>query len=204
MKITRKQLRKLIESFISGPRGTIHVPDKEPYSNLDPMIQSAYPRSHLLDNPESAESAMSFDQSLKDDSDINMQTGEDLTKGMTAFDDPHGEYDRRTDFTSIIKNIETKYQKQVPDLFINHPIRLGRYSSLGKPGTYANSNIFSVDEQALMQIKSDLEGYGLTITGPHHDFVSFKTNSSSNTMLNGIAGKYYLKVDPPALQQQQA
>ncbi|HIE84321.1 MAG TPA: hypothetical protein EYQ00_10985 [Dehalococcoidia bacterium] len=41
MKLNRKQLRKLIkealmqESFISGPRGTMHVPDHDPYDELD-------------------------------------------------------------------------------------------------------------------------------------------------------------------------
>lgn len=39
MKITRKKLRRLIEAFISGPLGTMHIPDEEyPHSKLEKRL----------------------------------------------------------------------------------------------------------------------------------------------------------------------
>ena len=67
MKITRKNLKNLIESFISGPDGTMHVPDHDPYLSLDPMIQDKFAKDEILSDKETANQAASFDSMLNPD-----------------------------------------------------------------------------------------------------------------------------------------
>ena len=120
MKIKRSELRKLIESFISGPKGTMHVPDTDPYEDLDPKIKQKFSRETVSSNQLLRNQIVDLDAAFKDGPDLDDDdvlspvTGAELERSMKVFDDPMGQYDHQSGFhgdvDKIIEKISDKYQ----------------------------------------------------------------------------------------------
>jgi hypothetical protein len=100
MKLSRKKLRHLIESFISGRYGTVHIPKDDPGAKLPPKLKHiAQDRS----NPSSVNQANMFANTLG-------YEGDDFSRDLGAYNTQgRGEYAARVNEMSIeekIKHIE--------------------------------------------------------------------------------------------------
>ncbi len=102
MKLTRKQLRVLIESFISGPKGTINLDD--PYEYLDTadnpklsrlrkdsQAQAVDVGSTIYPEFEEHESYVSDTLSTNTKSAPSHETSNDYARLVKAYDDPNFE-----------------------------------------------------------------------------------------------------------------
>lgn len=99
MKIIRRQLRKLIESFIAGEDGVLHVPEKDPYEDdeiIHPSVRKKFSKE-TLEDPEDANLALTLSTSLSDkdpNRDIEY-TPDEYYSMQRARKDPQKEYERR-------------------------------------------------------------------------------------------------------------
>jgi hypothetical protein len=114
MILSRKELKKLIESFISGPKGTMHVPDTDPYEDLDPKIKDKFSRETIQSDDYLRNLATDLDASLKDAPDYDHddvlapQTGDELETAMKTFDDPMGQYDHQSGYHGVVDSVIQK------------------------------------------------------------------------------------------------
>ena len=101
MKLKRRDLRRLIESFIAGKGGVLHVPEVDPYEDdsiVHPSVRAKVPRE-AFDDPENAENFLTLSSTLHDrgDRDIGeVDSADEYYSMQRAMEDPLGEYDRLT------------------------------------------------------------------------------------------------------------
>jgi hypothetical protein len=177
MKLSRKELKKLIESFITGPLGTMDASD--PYEKLHPDIKAKFDfkgskqsppvsgREYFLmyrNNPETLAQIASLDDSMKsddqpyeasgpDDTVFDHRTGESMSKQFDIFDDPMGEY---YSFDSIIKH----YRAKMHDLSVHS--KKHEYKTPTK-NYIRHHSFYSEDDVELANLKATLYENGYRI-----------------------------------------
>ena len=124
MKLTRKNLKSLVESFISGPEGTMYVPDKDPYMSLDPMIQDKFAKDEILSDKETANQAASFDSMINPDK--LPLTGTELSSNVKVYDNPAMSYDIKA-YKNFITNVYFPELEKLTDAFDQVQEEISRY-----------------------------------------------------------------------------
>ena len=188
MKLTRKELKRLIETFISGPFGTMDASD--PYEKLHPDIKDRFNekgsqqdppvsgREYFLatygNSPEGlvqintlsdalSSDEQTYDTDEIDDANFDSRSPEDMAKEYDTFEDPMREY-------YSINTIKKYYKDKVPDLVVRSKKAHKAYTS-GPGKTYTNSHTFySADQSALNNIKSLLYKLGYRIVNADPPF----------------------------------
>ena len=140
MKITRKKLRQLIESFITGKKGTMYVPDEDPTLDFPqkyqkPMIQQKLKQlgqTALAGDAKGIKStdalARSFDYGEREGSLTKSLPRSERDKLKRSYvedletyesPDKFDLYDKRTrKLGEFLKHLYQKYSKEAPDLYI--------------------------------------------------------------------------------------
>ena len=153
MKLSRKQLRLLIESFISGPRGTMAVPDTDPSLEIaglsdeqrEKMTQQVHPAAPLQYD------ALADAFGTVEDSDAEMY-GHSPSDAYSIYKDPQGEYDKRsTQHTTagIFKSLTDTYKAKAPDMIVDD-----RFDG---DHTRRKATIYAKDKSVLEDLLRDLQ-----------------------------------------------
>ena len=199
MKLTKKKLRQLIESFIAGKKGTMYVPDDDPtldfpekYRN-NPMIQQklkTFGQGALAgDTKGKAQAdhwARSFDYGEREGSlTRNMPRSErdklkrSYVEDLEAYESPDkfDLYDQRTrKLGEFLKHIYQKYSKEAPDLYIQD---YSHGKNPFKPGTpsydvtdrlrHGYARLYSKDYDVLERIMMESQAAGYNTGDRVHD-----------------------------------
>jgi hypothetical protein len=116
MKITRRQLKYLIESFISGPRGTMAVPDTDPSLEIADISDEHLQKMRKLhgSSPSQYDSLVdTFGQVEDSDSEMYDLSPSDA---YSIYKDPEGEYDERSKPENLFNSLIANYKAQAPDM----------------------------------------------------------------------------------------
>ena len=222
MKLKRRELKTLIDSFISGPLGTMDASD--PYERLHPDIRDKFnERGSQQDPPVSGKEyflatygsspeglvqinsisdALSSDDqpyepSGRDDATFDSRSPADMKKEYDTFEDPMKEY-------YSINTIKKYYKDKVPDLVVKSKKASEAYSSA--PGkTYTHSHTFYTENRsALNNIKSLLYKMGYRIVNADPPFSDqggmFKVSMPSKkyNIPESLVGKFAFVALEPA------
>ena len=94
MKIAKSKLSRIIESFLSGPAGSLYIPDEDPYQKLDSSIKNIFSKEDILSDVQTAGQATEFDSALNPERQT--QSGEDLIANINTYDNPKMTYDTKS------------------------------------------------------------------------------------------------------------
>jgi hypothetical protein len=192
MKLSRYQLRYLIESFISGPRGTMAVPDTDPSLEIADLSDEQLKKMRKL----AASSPQQYD-SLADafgaieDSDAEMY---DLSPSdaYSIYKDPEGEYDERSKPENLFNSLIANYKAQAPDMHV-----VSQPDAVSGQGIIKNF-IYSKDKSVLRKLLQNFEDKPET----------FEVNKDPADSSRGFIDNIYVKLanhprfaNNPAIQQ---
>jgi hypothetical protein len=221
MKITRRELKRLIETFISGHLGTIDA--RDPYDNLHQSIKNKFDEKGSMQNPpvsgreyflmyrgdhETLGQIISLDDTMKsddqtyvasgpDDSTYDDRTGESMSKQFDIFDDPMGESGYYS-FDNILRH----YKNTIPDLVVLSQKPHRAYTT-GPGKTYIKNHGFYADDvNELTNLKNDLYNNGFKIINDTPQFSGkggiFKVDSTHGGRVpSSIMGKFGFRALEP-------
>ena len=203
MKITRRQLKNLIESFISGPRGTMGVPDTDPSLEIagrsDEQRQKMTQQIHPSDPLQYDLLADTF--GTVEDSDAEMY-GLSPGDAYSIYKDPEGEYDKRTAHITaagIFKGLMNASKAKAPDLFVED-----RTSGSGKRiSTIYTSNVSVLKEilnelqskSGMFNVQKDPFGSGANFIEDKYVQIASNPRFQRRTTLKPMLGKYLIVVE---------
>ena len=218
MKLTRKKLRQLIESFIAGKKGVMYDPDEDPTLDFpekyrsNPMMQQKL--KHL------GQSALSGDTQGKASVDVmarSLDYGERkgaLTRSLPKSErdklkrsyvddletyesqDKFDLYDKRTrKLGEFLKHLFKKYSKEAPDLYIqdytgeNNPFTPGTPShDATERLRYGYARLYSKDYDVLERIMMESQAAGYNTGKRVHDRF---LNMNPNKPPGPYSGRHY-------------
>ena len=203
MRLSRKQLRRLIEAFISGPRGTMAVPESDPSLEIaglsDEQRQKMTQQIHPSDPSQYDVLADTF--GTVEDSDAEMY-GLSPSDAYSIYKDPQGEYDKRSSQNTaagIFKGLMNASKAKAPDLFVED-----RTSGSGnRVSTIYTSNVSVLKEilselqskAGMFNVQKDPFGSGANFIEDKYVQIASNPRFQRRTALKPMLGKYLIVVE---------